>query len=446
MKGMFLGFLLFLAQSLALADGPVPTIGKDLRLHVDGKPFFIRGMAYAPEPRGFPGNKLTSSNGPWPYSRGAWLCKAANQYDPGDWQSPCADDDFFGLLTENTQANRDYNAALRELWGRDLKTMQAMGVNTLRIYNANQPRFKNHLPFLNAVQASGMHVIWPVLTDHLARTQFDESIIENMVKETCPGGSPHPALLAYTAGNELTPISNDTDKFRIRRSIEIVKKLCPTALVTYAHNDVPPEWTLQPNPQNGSSALMEAFPALDFLTVNVYRNNPNTGGIEGYDRLFRYDISNLTNKYQKPVLIGEVGEHQNDRYESTWFNRTWKFILQNSVDAKNLGVVYFEFNDEPVKKQKSGTSNDAYMGIATSAWPPATNMEAVTEPAVIMKNMAYSGIQAFNNGSDHIDFPGSAKGAGRYDMFVNTAQGIQACNFKASPDPQSINPSCLNAR
>jgi hypothetical protein len=184
------------------------------------------------------------------------------------------------LLPATTQLNRHYNAALPKLWQRDISMLQAMGVNTLRVYNANSPRFKSHIPFLNAVRDSGMRVIWPVLTHYLAVDRFDEGVIEDGLRETCPGGKLHPSILAYTVGNELIPVgpnADPTQKFRINRAIEIVRRMCPKALLTYAHNDVPPQWAIQPNPQNGVSELMEALPGLDFLTANVYRNAPNSG-------------------------------------------------------------------------------------------------------------------------------------------------------------------------
>jgi hypothetical protein len=115
------------------------------------------------------------------------------------------------------------------------------------------------------------------------------------------------------------------------------------------------------------------------------------------------------------------------------------------VRVGNLGAVYFEFNDEPLKKQVSGVSNDACMGIVTANWPDARNMDALIEPPLIIKDASYKGIPTFNNGTDHVRFAGSEKGLGRYEMFVNKAEGLQACSFKASPSPNAIHPNCLSA-
>jgi hypothetical protein len=88
--------------------------------------------------------------------------------------------------------------------------MKRIGVNSSRLCNVN-PVGKKHLPFLDAVAKRGMYVIYPALSNYLAREapgDFKKELVQAIVSETCPGKVPHPALLAYTAGNERTPIEN----------------------------------------------------------------------------------------------------------------------------------------------------------------------------------------------------------------------------------------------
>jgi hypothetical protein len=113
-KSTVLCVVALLITTFAYASASTPYIGKDLQMRVNGSAFFIRGMAYAPEPLGIPGNAMqTKSRYGWNYSQGAWLCGPANQYASNDWQSPCADDDLFGTLSLTTTANSAYNAAIQ---------------------------------------------------------------------------------------------------------------------------------------------------------------------------------------------------------------------------------------------------------------------------------------------------------------------------------------------
>lgn len=404
-------------------------------------------MAYAPEPLGFPGNAMqTKSRYGWNYARGAWLCGPANQYDRNDWQSPCADDDLFGVLTIDTPANSAYNTAIAAKWERDLDVMKRMGVNTLRLYNIN-PVGKNHRPFLDAVARRGMYVIYPALSNYLARETpdgFKKQLVKDIVSETCPGKTLHPAILAYTAGNELTPNESPEDVSRIRQTMEIVKESCPGALVTYAHNDNPPDWTMANN-QNGQSALMEKSPLMDFLTVNIYRKNPNTGDVDAYHKLFYSDIKAITEKYRKPFLIGETGEHQNDRFKPYWFNHEWQYVVGNSKQVGNLGAVFFSYNDEPIKKAKSGTSNDVYMGIVAPGLAPLDRKDQAIDPPDRFKTADYQGIPDYTDNGYTVQHPGSGKGAGRYEMFVNDGKGIAGCNFVGAPDPANTG-ACASAK
>ncbi len=440
MKGSAVkNIMLGMVGIIAVASAQAATIS-NMQLNVDGQPFFVRGMVYSPESRAFPGNSIKSSSQyGWQYGKGGWLCMAANQYAVGDWQSPCNDDDAFGLLTINTDANNQYNAALKSQWQFDLDDMQKMGVNTLRLYNVN-PTGKRHTDFLDAANSRGMKVIYPVLTDYLSKS-YDDSQVRSLIRETCQ----HPAILAYTVGNEFdVDLLNDPNGIRaqaVRKAADAVRQECPAALVTYAAVDDPSKWALG---SDGKSRLMEFLGnRVDFLTVNAgYRGDPSTPA-NSYDALYN-QVTALTQAYQKPFLIGEVGVHDQDDhlYNRRWFNWFWKKALERSTAANNLGAVFFEYGDEPIKKSVAGVSNDMFMGLTTAAWPTASP-DRVTAIANLPKTASYAGIPTYADSGTNITWPNSAVGAGRYEMFVQSIpQGIEWCSYAHSPGPGRVAAGC----
>ncbi len=354
---------------------------ENFQLLVNGQPFFIKGMAYAPEPKGFPGNKLSGkSEHDWEYKKGAWLCMPANQYDANDWKSPCDDDDFFGTLTISSTANEAYNKELIDKWEYELNEMQSIGVNTLRLYNINSVG-KNHIKFLDEASKRGMHVIYPILTDYLSKqANYNKTKIINSIKEVCG----NKAILAYTAGNEL-PIFEDKGTLdRVNEVVNLIHENCPGSLVTYAMADDPSKWAV--TKEGETSQLVEKVPNVDFITVNAgYRGDPSTNASHAYNDSFFNEIKLTTEKYNKPFLIGEVGKHLNDNYGPTWFNAVWKIIMKKSAEAHNLGGVFFEYNDEPIKKSAAGTSNDISMGITTAGELQPGTESTVQDPPSVQK-------------------------------------------------------------
>ncbi|WP_058479807.1 hypothetical protein [Legionella waltersii] len=350
---------------------------EDYKLMVNGRPFIIKGMAYAPEPKGFPGNKISGkSEYGWEYKNGAWLCMPANQYNPNDWKSPCDDDDFFGTLKIESAANETYNKELQSKWERELDQMQNIGVNTLRLYNINSVG-KDHIAFLDEVSKRNMYVIYPILTDYLSKqANYDKNKIVNSIKEVCG----NKAILAFTAGNELPVFEDKATLARVNEVVDLIHQNCPGSLVTYAMADDPSKWAV--SKEGETSELVEKIPNVDFITVNAgYRGDPSTNASHGYNELFFNQIQLTTEKYKKPFLIGEVGKHLNDKYGPTWFNAVLKIILNRSTEAHNLGLVFFEYNDEPIKKSAAGTSNDITMGITKAGVLQPGTESTVQDPA-----------------------------------------------------------------
>jgi hypothetical protein len=439
-----------------------PTI-EDMVLKVDGQPYFIRGMNYSPETRGWPNNALTST-GPQgqDHSKGAWLCSGTNEYDPADWHSACDDNDLTGALVSGTPNNGSYNGALRaQVWDRDLADMQQLGVNTIRLYDVqggavNGTAFKSHIEFLSDALQHGIHVIFPVLTTYensqpLATVQ---TVVTQLVNETCN----NPAILAYNVGNEL-PLSDAQTRTNIKAAIDIVHSQCPGALVTYTDNDDisgdANSWII--NGDNISPALdvLGNQPGvkgkgIDFLMINEYRNDGD-GGLSAYDTFFG-QIKQLTSTYKIPFAIGETGAYDNQPFARDWYNKEWSYLLKHSGDVNNLGALYFEYTDEPIKKSiaqdPSDNGHQQFMGIVTANWPSASDEENYADqPDNLHKDDSYAGIPSFtdSNGktvsflySNQVNTKTNGdkinSGTGRYTMFSNGT----VCNYQTG---QTLSPT-----
>ncbi|HKT97290.1 MAG TPA: hypothetical protein VJS30_12240 [Paraburkholderia sp.] len=455
-----------LLVALAATNAHAHTTLINNQLHVDGQRFFIRGMVYSPEPRGWTTENRADGGTPFqiagkPY---VWLCSGthAQSLDSNSWSSSCYDDDLTGKLKSSADGVNDrYNQALEKRWKLDLDDMQKMGVNTLRLYNINN-HLKTHTAFLDELNHRHMKVIYPVLTDYASKQNLNtvRTIVTDIVKETCN----KPAVIAYTVGNEfdvdILENPNGPRAQAVKTAAQIVHGLCPGPLTTYAAVDNPAAWALN---AHGESRLMTALgPAnIDIITINAgYRGDASQPGPRGaWDRLFD-DAQKLTARYNKPFLIGEVGAHDDEdsRYGRQWYNHVWSLILKRSDAASNLGAVYFEYNDEPMKKSVSETastppgkrSHDKYMGVTTAAWPRSgsdpLDFHVSADLPNIPKTANYKGIPAFQDGNRQIVFyDNTSVGAGRYEMFVNDEKGIGACSYKASPSPHQINPQCAAA-
>jgi len=143
------------------ADTTGPSVvGKQIM--VDGKPFFMQGVAYSPIPIGE---------------------SAAYDFPYGDY-----------FLDE-----------YQTLWERDFPLLVDMGVNTLRLYGWTPGR--DHGKFLDACQNNGLRVILTFYMGHNAVFPVNtpaqqQEIIDNFAKEVVRTGA-HPAIFAWTLGNEI---------------------------------------------------------------------------------------------------------------------------------------------------------------------------------------------------------------------------------------------------
>ncbi len=160
-------------------------------------------LAAAPAAAAAPGTELAPIKG------------VAYQPAPSDY-TPCQSCPYF---------DTDFaNDAFKELWsseggGRgDLAALQGLGVNLVRLYNWNPQR--DHLGFLNEAHRRGIRVVVPisnyfVLTDGRALPDIVRQVYVD--ESGRPSKTPHPAVVAWSVGNELDLAGgDDPDRLRDR--------------------------------------------------------------------------------------------------------------------------------------------------------------------------------------------------------------------------------------
>ena len=116
-----------------------------------------------------------------------------------DWKSACYDSDYF----DGTPPAYDTLPAewFRSVWERDFPIMADLGVNTLRVYNANpttllatqellpsgwnsivKPYGKDHRPFFDLAHAYGFRIVFPLVTDETALTVDSDELLDQKIK------------------------------------------------------------------------------------------------------------------------------------------------------------------------------------------------------------------------------------------------------------------------
>ena len=89
-------FLIFGGVAALNAHGATTIMNN--KLYVDDQAWFVDGMVYQPEHRGW--YTANSQDDIKAGEGGAWLCSGAHIDNQNSWTSPCYDDDLTGLLPE----------------------------------------------------------------------------------------------------------------------------------------------------------------------------------------------------------------------------------------------------------------------------------------------------------------------------------------------------------
>ncbi len=206
----------------------------------------------------------------------------------------------------------------------DLKLMQALGANLLRIYHP-PPTW-----FLNLCAEAGIRVMvtipWAEHVQFLKDTAVRKEIVRTIrdAVRSCGG---HPAIFGFLVGNEIPTTMvrwlgvKEVTEF-VEHLVEVGRKEDPTALFSYASYP-PTEYLL---PQN-----------VDFYTFNVYLHNQ--GDFEKY--LLR--LQNLAE--DRPLMLGEFGM-DTIRHPESEQAEMLGWHVESVVRCGLAGTVIFSWTDE----------------------------------------------------------------------------------------------------
>jgi hypothetical protein len=110
------------------------------------------------------------------------------------------------------------NGWFQAVWERDFPVMQDLGINTLRLYNANpttrqatveqlgtngitEAVGKNHIPFMDMAAQYGFKVIFPLVGDQTILTTSSEATVKQLLRNQIDEVGNHSALLVSSISN-----------------------------------------------------------------------------------------------------------------------------------------------------------------------------------------------------------------------------------------------------
>src|SRR4051794_24151827 len=206
----------------------------------------------------------------------------------------------------------------------DFAAMAASGINSVRTYTV-PPRW-----LLDAAQLHGLYVMVGLPWEqHVAflDTRKRRRSIENHVREGVRACAGHPALLAFTVGNEIpSPVVRWHGRRKVERFLErlyrAVKDEDPGALVTYV---------------NYPSTEYVDVSFADFVCFNVY--------LEQRDRLEAYLARLQTLSGDRPVVMGEIGlDSSRNGEEAQAETLAWQ--VRTAFAEGCAGIFVFAWTDE----------------------------------------------------------------------------------------------------
>src|SRR5438105_4789585 len=189
----------------------------------------------------------------------------------------------YGTFRPDENGNQYHNLQLIE---RDFAAMAANGINAVRVYNSPPHAL------LDLAAQNGLRVVVDLAGDQYVGFLTDKDgapDIRGLVRAKVRAVSGHPAILAYSLGNEIpAALVRWHGRRRIERYLRrlhrAVKDEDPGAMITYV---------------NYPSTEYLQLPFLDFYCFNVY--------LESRDRFAAYlaRLQNLVGDF--PLLMGEIG-------------------------------------------------------------------------------------------------------------------------------------------
>jgi len=451
------------------------------------KPFFVRGMDYEPTPVGQPSDGVPPVTAPgetvflasFNKNGGGQICSPLSAGPFGNSnQSYCFDTDLSGpmhqYLNNTTLSGTDTpNALLKSIWDRDFTIMQAMGVNTIRLYH-HDVLVRDMTDFLDTALSYGIYIIMPAPAPNNSQTFSNSSLtgqLQNwsqmqasktgqawsaLMQLMLAKYAAHPAILAWAVGNETEADNGNSDAAKVEWVLaKTIKQFDSRLLVTSTNQD---HYNNVSNFQKYYNVFLDSNGKgtyLDFYSINSYRGMSATElKLSGMQTLLNI-FDQLQSPYDLPLLISEWGKYDDYDWagnDNLWgFDRLWRMFLLSK--SQLLGAAYFEFSDEPIAKNLSAQH---YMGLV--AYSLSSNYKP-TDPMAIdgiaPKFSTYNGVVVKDSTTKYQDYP-AVKQAGVFNSFIgdNTHPGIidksltsvpniAYCAFNESPDPWTIHPKCL---
>lgn len=351
---------------------------KDLKLFVEGKEFFVKGVAYNPVPLGILNMTVAG------YEGTGYCSPKKTVY--GEYKSACFGSDYFdGVIDKGRFPPGPQTAAgvdrpwWSEIWERDFKNMKELGINTIRIYNLNiftktlfsmypneyvgivdKTMAAVHIPFLDAAHQHGFKVIVPIVTDQTFLQTSTDTRINKHIEASVTELGDHPALLMWCLGNEMGIATNETLLNLVNQKLKVVRERTKAIHnrvipVTHAVIDLPDHyehWAMTLDVDVFTTNAGYRDTKMDPLwNGEVYRKpDGEYETVPGWKML-----SQLTGR---PLLIGEMGMHQKGdeitKREPDWFNQQYAQVVGHVKDGC-IGTVFFEYLDEVNKPEEQKT-------------------------------------------------------------------------------------------
>ncbi len=312
---------------------------KSWQLIVNGRPYIIKGVTYAPTKIGQSPDEGTMKN---------WMFYDYNK-------NGLVDGPYDAWVDWNRNGKQDKD----EIAVGDLSLMRAMGVNTLRIYRMPKEHLNKTLLMdmykrfgIRVVMADflGMYTIgsgasWEEGTDYTDKKQREN--MKRHVKEMVEEFKDEPYILFWLLGNENNyGVANNAkekpDAYYefVNEVAKMIKEIDPSRPVAICNGDV-----------LFLDKLAKHCPDVDIIGMNSYRGNGGFGDIWLKVSLLAPDKAAMITEYGCPAYGKGLSEEQAEEKQAMYYLGCWEDILYNSAfydwgEGNAIGGFAFEWLDE----------------------------------------------------------------------------------------------------